>query len=504
MNKLLEAAGNEEFIQLLWATRMLQTDTPDVARKYFDPSTIPDGAIGAEFSNRLSIKQWEIETLANELMTVPKAKLRKSGKVRTLRWDHFQSSLSCANWLRDLENAEFCIQKSQQDIFIEMGRIAARQFDWQRGFVNIPQFYRNAYVYGQGECASYFEKTHGISLNRFSQIGFMLFVCLMNFPVIRDNATWATLDVKWEEVEKVLALIALPYPNAAKLARERRRKVIHTADKPSILRQAPCLRFGKNGERVRAPLPELILERVTSGVFYDVVGGGGAIRDDYGRRFEDYCFRYLSETLAGPEWEREFSYKKKPQSFASPDILCMVDGDIDIAVECKATRMSQEAMFGKDPMAARGYEDMTKAVFQLWRFFSHCRRGFTGRGVRDDAVGVVLTLNNWLEMAESLRRKVLEDAKDMADQKDPQIMAVDRRPITFVAAPELERVLSVATHTSFKAALIESNSDEKIGWRLDTMFRNANGDDLPEKRGYLYADDLGRLLPWWDDRPKRS
>jgi hypothetical protein len=48
---------------------------------------------------------------------------------------------------------------------------------------------------------------------------------------------------------------------------------------------------------------------------------------------------------------------------------------------------------------------------------------------------------------------------------------------------------------SFTAALIESNSDTRIGWRLDTMFCGANGDDLPEKRGYPYADDLGRLPP---------
>lgn len=504
LNKLLEAAGDEEFIQLLWATHMLQSDTPEVARKFIDPATIPDGAIGAGFTSPLSIKKWEIETLANELMTVPKAKPKKSGKTRTLRWDHFGSSSSCANWLRELENVEYRVQKDKKDILIEMGRIAARQFDWQRGYANIPQFYRNAYVYGQGECANYFEETHGISLNRFSQIGFMLFVSLVNFPVVRDDISWAKMGVDWQEVEKVLALIALPYPVAAKLARERRRKVIHTADKPSILRQAPCIRFGKHGERIRAPLPELILERVTSGVFYDVVGGLGPVREDYGKRFEDYCFRYLSENLEGPDWKREFQYRKKPQTFDSPDILCVVDNELDIAIECKATRMSQEAMFGKDPMAARGYEDMSKAVFQVWRFFSHCRRGFTGYRVRDDAVGVVLTLDNWLTMAVSLRRRVIDDAKAMAQLKDPEITEDDRRPITFVAAPELERVLSAATPTSFKQALIESNSDKRMGWRLDTLFVDENGNDLPEKRGYPYADELGLLLPWWDERQWRD
>ncbi|UWR66099.1 hypothetical protein K4L02_07665 [Phaeobacter inhibens] len=188
LNKLLSRSGDEEFTQLLWATHILQTENPDPARKFILPETIPDGAISAKMPSKYSIHKWEIETLANELMTVRKAKSKRNGPTRSLRWNHFGAAMDCVNWLRKLENVEYRIQKKRQDIFIEMGRIAARQFDWQRGFVNIPQFYRNAFVYGQGPCAVQFEETHGIPLNRFSQIGFMLFVSLTNFPVVRNDS----------------------------------------------------------------------------------------------------------------------------------------------------------------------------------------------------------------------------------------------------------------------------------------------------------------------------
>jgi hypothetical protein len=508
LHKMLSRAGNEEFIQLLWAVHILQSENPDPARKFILPETIPDGAISAEMPSEYSIHKWEIETLANELMTVRKNKPKRNGRTKTLRWDHFGAARDCVNWLRKLENSEYRIQKKQEDIFIEMGRIAARQFDWQRGFVNMPQFYRNAFVYGQGPCAAQFEKAHGITLNRFSQIGFMLYVAFTHFPVVGNENYWAKLDVTWEEVEKVLALIALPYAKAAKIARVERRKLIHTADKPSILRQAPCLRFGATGERIRAPLPELILERVTSGVFYDVVGGGGPIRDDYGRRFEDYCARYLSETLPDFEWEREFSYRKKPNNLDTPDILCKQSDRISIAFECKATRMSQEAMFGINPIEARGYQDITKAVFQLWRFFSHCRRGYVERAVSDDAVGVVLTLDNWLVMADTLRKQVLADAEKMAREKDADISEVDRKPIVFVAVPELERTLSVSTEATFLQALKQSNTEKYWGWRLDSVHSDLNKGTSHPKRKYPFSDELGQLLPWWDElgeeRAKRA
>lgn len=498
LNNLLGAAKDEEFIQLLWATNALQSDYEGAARQYIRPETIPDGAVTTEMLSRYFIQKWEIETLANELMTSPKLKPSKNGRIRKLHCDHFGAIVECTRWLRKLENVEYRVQKRRQSVFIEMVRIASRQFGWQRGYVNIPQFYRNAFVYGQGECASYFERQHKISFNRFSQIGFMLFVAFTNSPVVRNDRSWVDLGITWEEVTKVLALVSMPFHEAARLAREKRGGVIHTADKPSILRQAPCLRFGVQGERVRAPLPELVLERITSGVFYDVVNGGGSIRADYGKRFEDYCFRYLFDTLPRYSWEREGSYRKKSNSFSTPDVLCSSNGKLEVAFECKATRMSQEAMFGKDPIAARGYEDITKAVFQLWRFFSHCRQGYSGYRVDESAVGVVLTLDNWLVTARTLRERVIEDARRMIGEKELEFIDVDRRPILFVTISELEIMLSMATESTFKECLMVANTEKYIGWQLDSIHKDLYKDEERESRGYPYAGDLGSLLPWWN------
>lgn len=508
LNRLLGSSGDEEFVQLLWATDALQSENPEVARRYILPKTIPDGAITTDMTSKHFIQKWEIETLANELMTVPKQRTSKNGRTRTLRWDHYDVSRQCVNWLRKLENAEYGLHKKKEHIFVEMGRIASRQFVWQIGFFNVPQFYRNAFVYGQGECEAYFAHRHGISFNRFSQIGFMLYIALRNLPVVEDSGSWKkfckTVDVTWDEVERVLAIIALPFYEAARLAKEKRGGVIHTADRPSILRQAPCLRFGNQGERIRSPLPELILERITSGVFYDVVKGSGPVRDDYGKRFEEYCFRYLADMLSGYKWEKEASYRKKPHSFMTPDVLCFSSDQLEMAFECKATRMSQQAMFGKDPLAAKGYEDMTKAVFQLWRFFSHCRRGFASYNIAESAVGVVLTLDNWLVMAQTLQERVLKLAHEMADSKDSEIIDVDRKPIVFVTISELERTITTATESTFKEALIIANSEKYTGWRLDGIHSDLFGGVEHEKREYPYKDDLKSLLPWWDDIKKHK
>jgi len=499
LNKLLGMADDEEFIQLLWATHALQSDYAAAGRAYIDARTIPAGAITTEMTSNFFVQKWEIETLANEIMAVPKRRPSTTGRNRSLRCDSFQSSIQCANLLRKLENAEYASLNRTESVSIEMSRIASRQFAWQRGYLNIPQFYRNAYVYGQGECSGYFERQHGITYNQFSQIGFMLFDAFNKGPVIQVNQPWHDDNVTEDEAEHVLTLIAMPFRDAAKLAQEKRKNTAPTAYRPSILRQVPCLRFGAYGERVRAPLPELIVERITSGVFYDVVAGGGSIRDDYGRRFEKYCLRYLSDTLQNFDWKPESEYFIKRQRYISPDILCKSSDKMEIAFECKATRMSQEAAFGKEPLDARGYEDITKAVFQLWRFFSHSRRGHTNFRVSDATVGAVLTLDNWLVMAKTIQDQVLEDATQMASKKDSQIIDVDRKPIVFITISELERTLPTATENTFKEALNAANAEQYVGWRLDSIHEDLLREREFETKPYPYADELGSLLPWWNN-----
>ena len=497
LNDLLGAAGDEEFVQLLWATHALQSEYSDKARAFIKLETIPEGAVTTDGLSKFFIQKWEIETLANELMTVPKVTQPKRGRFRNLRCDHFGSIIECVNRLKELENAEFKPEKMNQSIYIEMARIASQQFDWQRGFANKPQFFRNAFVYGQGECARYFEHTYGITMNRFSQIGFMLYVSLTNNPVVQNNDEWEKFGVNRDEMEKVLKLISQPFASASRTATQQRRGIFHTAYRPSILRQTPCLRFGEMGARVRAPLPELILERITSGVFYDIVDGGGAIRNDYGRRFEEYCFSYLSTTFPALSWSTETQYGKRSNKYDSPDLLCREDGQVKIAFECKSSRMSQKAKFGSDPMAARGFDDMIKAVFQLWRFFSHSRRNRSGYEVSENAVGVVLTLDNWLVLANTLQERVIREAREMADAKDMEILEIDRKPIVFVAIVELERILSSASEVTFKEALAVANSEKYSGWRIDTIHKDLLGQRVPQKREYAFASKQGQLLPWW-------
>ena len=490
----LGLADDEGFLQLIWAGNALQSNAEAAAAPYLKHD-YPAAAATTKLTSPFHMHKWELETLANELLTIPKRDQSRDARVRTLTTDSLQNLVNPINTLRKLENQEAARRLDNISIYREMARIASRQFDWQRGYFNIPQFYRSTFVYGQGPCAAHFEATYGITVNTFSAVGFAVYTGLNAGPVFDNGSDLSALGVTREEMRKAFSLLSRPYPELRSLALAERAGIFHTAYRPSVLRRFPCIEFGA-GERIRSPLPQLILERVTSGVFYDVVNGGGAVRADYGARFEQYCLAYLQAVLPGLGWEPEREYRVRKDRYNTPDILSVRGGEVALAIECKATRMSYSAMFGTDA-DDRGYEDLVKAVVQLWRFFAHSRLGLTGVTASRDAVGAVLTLDGWLSMANPLQIEIMARASKRADA-DAAITPADRRPIGFVQVTALESALVRATEASFTAAMQAIANPDRYGWALSSVH-----DDFADKRKleteYPFRADLGRLLPWWAD-----
>lgn len=486
----LALADDDAFLGLIWALNALQSGNREIPSLMLR-GTFPEDATTGDMSSKAAIYKWELETLANELLATPKHPF-----YRIVDCGNWQTVAKIVNTLRRLEDVEY--QRSARDVPIlrEMYRIAGRQFEWQHGVISVQQFYRSAFIFGQGSCAEYFASTHGITIADMTLIGFGLYAGLIERPGFGADADFSMLGATNETRDQVVRLISAPLAAVRQLAAKERSAWEQTAYRPSILRRFPCIGFGRHGWRIRAPLPELIIDRVTSGLFYDVIGGGGPIRAEYGRRFQEYAERFIQATLPTlpilPEWH----YRVSGQRVDSPDIMLLDTqaDEIAVAIECKASRMSFAARFKDDAGTERGYDDLAKAVFQIWRFFAHCRRGLTGMSVTEDALGVVLTLDSWLVMGMPLQEDVMRRAVEMSRHSHLGIEDEDRRPIIFCSMPDMEATLLNADATSFLRTL-KIASVERQGWYLRHVHRDF-GERSGEQKPYPF-DDLERYLPWW-------
>jgi hypothetical protein len=503
LRKLLPRAGDRQFLQMVWAIDALRSGRPEAAARLL---TFPRQAANQSIGSRFAVHQWELETLLIQLFLTRKEEL-PPGAIAVFDCGKFDSVAHLVNRLRKLENVESAVYLRGGDfnVFGEMHRIAQRQFHWQRGYLNLPQLYRYAFIYAQGKCGEYFEKTYKLPITELNFVAFALFVGSMRAPWISRTFTVPELGLTADLLKRSLPLLLI----SAERAREETRKntddvnarhgrPIPTAFLPSILRRYPLLCLNDEANEFVAPIPEVLLMRVTSGLYYDIIPGGQALLNEANDRFEEYCGAYIEALMERFKVNRAYRYEpKKGASVDTPDLL-VKDGDkIVLAVECKATKLTYLAQFAEDPFEAekKQYLQIANGVFQLWRFFSHVRRGLLKEPVEADASAMVLTLDSFLTVNRALKAKIIEEATSLAE-KEGDIATEDRRQIIFCPIQALEEVISLSNEDSFLATLKAAREEEYIGWELPEINRReAAGKEEIEPKKFPF--ELDGLLPWW-------
>lgn len=495
LDRLLQIAEDEAFFIMIWAIRAAQTGRPECARPLLN---FPSEAATTDIRSKFAVHPWKCETLLNELLTVPKLQPIPGRPNRILNCRSFGAIIKVMNTLTALENAEDGVILERVSVLKELHRLSQRQFEWQRGFLSVSNFYRSAFIYGGARTREFFQDAKGFTLSDFSLACFGLQALYQKKPVIRRGGGMDAVGLSEATLNKIYDLISIPHLKARQQAARVRVGGRHTAYKRSLFREYPCVAFGSRAERIHAPLPELLMLRATTGVFYDLVKANGDVKNEISGRFETYCVDLLQNMLPSHTFRPSFKYAVRKNVFDSPDIVLSDAGTISVVLECKARRMSYEARFSEDPVAEarQAYEEVAKGVFQIWRFVSHFRRGMLGsEHLADDVRGVVLTLDTWLSSATTIHAEVLSLAKKMADS-DGTLIEADRVPVIFCPVEELEITLSTATEESFLATISAAAEPRFQGWALSNIHEQI-APDVNQDNDYPFKDRISELWSWW-------
>lgn len=494
-NHALSLADDGAFLRLVWAVNAIQSGMERRARGIIE---YPREAITQALPDQYTIQKWELETIIISLLTIAKDRPR-NGRFRYLNCSQYRTLRHIIHTLRQVENEEYGLVGSSDDVLDEMHRIAQRQFGWQRGLFNVEVLHRYVFVYGQGKCAEYFKERYGISVSTFLKVSIAASLVIGERPW-QNKPTVGDVGITPEQLDKALAILSIDLNEARTkaskmIAQVRQNGRFRIAYQPNILRQYPII---TTKDVMIAPLWQLIIYRATVGLFHDIQTGGQALITEAGRNFEKYVRSLIKGYLPSldPGGEEKYTYKKNPVD--TPDILLRKSGNIVAVIECKATKLTYAAQFGENPFdeAADKYKQLVNGIFQIWRFFSHARRGFyKGDPVSPDAIGVLLTLDAWMQMSSGLRDRALSEAKTLTEA-DPQITDEDRRPIAFAAVSELDSILRVSTDDELLRAFINATSDNYRGWALFEVRRDAGG---PLSGSKPFPLNFSALLPWFED-----
>ncbi|MER9504696.1 hypothetical protein [Mesorhizobium sp. M0579] len=512
-NKLegkLGRADDAGFLQLMWATVIMQSGNSGPAMAFIKA---PKEAITDDPRSRQIIRKWEIETLINLLLTCPKAPAHryahhelKKGIHQVLTIDNFDSVGSVINLLRDLENAEHEGRISKENILQELSRIAQRQFHWQGGGYFHPEAIRRTlFIYAHEDAKGYFEAKNGFTIDDLTLMGVGLTFEFMLKPWLMAP-TYDILASRKEALARVLAAVSLSIPAARKTAVALRNEMIAatkgnllTAHRPSILRQHPLIQ--KADGAYIAPIPELLIQRATSGLYYDFIGDDAqGIRQQAAKRFELYVQELIPAYVEGVQCLEEQEIGLKRSRFLTPDVLVLSGDRITVVIECKATKNTFSAQFAADLAvgAKRGINELAKGVFQVWRFFAAVRRGvYTEHPVADELHGMVVTMDDWLRLDTFVREKVVQEAHSIADRY-PEIEAEDRRSVVFSSAHQLAETLARTDEKGWYTALTHAATEKYQGYDLSAILEELG---VEEKRK-PFPFNMEEVMPWQRELPQ--
>ncbi len=504
LRDILRWVPSEDFIQMVWAVDLLQGDEPNVAKRFFD--NLPDQAINAKIGDKHFAYKWLLEDLINELLVARPAS-RRNLPHRVLNCRNYDGFAHAYNALHEIQDSEQILNVARQDnILAEMARIGHRQFSWQQPALNIPNFYRAAALYGDGELSRIYSEERGITPSNMMMLGLGVWAQLGTNPMFSPKSMiLPEVGLTTEVVEAGLRLLTAPLAEQRRRAAELRGLGRDRIYRPSALRSYPCISFGSAGERIMAPLRELVLTRCTEGLYYDLVGISDNVRRELGRAFEEYAVKFISAIMDRPV-TGNLEYRFKGNKIHSPDILVGRPQEIGMVIECKATRMTFDARFATDRRVAgrRGFDELSKAVRQIWRFVSHVRQGLVPEHqAKDDVFGLVLTVDPWLRMTVGEHEAIFDHARQWCAQNEPEIGAADQCPVGFTHIEDFER-MALQTDANGVTTTCRLGSDPNyIGWGFNDLRGRATAPAI--EREYPFRNEMGLMLPWWDtiDEVKR-
>lgn len=494
LREMLRRTPDDPFLRMIWAVDLLQNSEPAVARRFLEA---PDAAVGTKLGDKMFSYKWLLEDLVNELLITPKLAHRE-GPNWLLDCGKYEAFRQAYNVLYELQDAEHSLTlDGSSNIWAEMPRIGHRQFSWQQPALNLPNFYRSAALYGEGALSRHFEAQHGLTPSDLMLLGMGLWALLGSQPSFGRNLALPEIGLSQEVVDRGLKLLAAPIKDARQAALELRGFGRDRIYRPSALRRFPCISFGPGAERTVAPLRELILVRATEGLYYDLVGISDDVRRELGKSFELYAHRFVQAVLETPV-HQAIQYRLRNNLIDSPDILIGPAEGLGVIVECKATRMSFDARFAQDrqPAAARGVEELSKGVGQIWRFASHVRRGLVpGYGLQNEVFGLVLTVDPWLRMTVGEADAIFERARQWCAARDPEIEPQDQMKVGFTHLEDFERMALQTDEAGIVATCKFGSDPAYIGWGFSELRQRAGAAE--RRRKYPFQSDMGRLLPWW-------
>jgi len=425
------------------------------------PATFSGRALAAELSYPLDGQPIppELPTIALEVLL----HARKRGGTKRL--NSLTAVGKVVSSLRNIVNEGSKLRLTgEDDIFDEMLRISHHQFPWQnRDFYT--SMIRCFKTFSAPSLAPIFEKRTGLSVREFYFLGLALGADLRSRFVINSAQDYSEFGISNEKTTAFFTRLSTSIDELRRLYAQQ--PVDATWDyRSNPLVEKPLVATDpEHPNRLLCPVPEFLLRRFSSGLYYDLVNDS-KFGSAFGAAFEAYIGEVLMVAFKdGPTIVlEETPYTVKGEVHHGPDwIVC--DAGSNLVIECKGKRLPHTArVAGKSELAGE-IDKIAKAVVQNYKNIREAQQGLSSWKPNDHPiVPLVITFEDWFFLGQPLYEQLEASVRRQLIDACVDVTLIETMPYAVMSCREFEMCIGAMREGGIAKFFEGKREGEYLHW----------------------------------------
>lgn len=446
LRNLLRKYNLAASLEDLWRyAQMLQTNLP-MEHIWVHNQAVP-------ISNYVYI--WDIPVICREL--VLNATIAGTKRLKT--WDEFSTVVKA---LRQVEDAMAKYQ-SPEDVLLSLQPAIQQQFPWQQKR-HLNELMRAFKIFSVPAVDALLVRETGIPAKVWFFVGFAIAGAMGKDSGINANQNYEFAGIKRAQSNLVYQRISTTYEDLKKVTKTEQQYDDRWKFTLNPMLRWPLLSLQpKDPHLLHCPIPIYVLQRVSSGLYYEIVRTPGFDKP-FGSAFEAYTGEVLHLTFPPSKFtiHPEQGYKVGKDEKLTTDWI-LSDDQATVFIECKSKRMTPVGKVSSDPeVLKQEVVVLAKAIIQVYKSIGDALAGFTPWKSNNRPIyPVILTLEDWYllgPVVDLLRKEV--EVRMMDAQLDISWLA--DMPYTVVSCADFEVVSPTMAHVGLGNFFSSCLSGEEV------------------------------------------
>lgn len=448
---------------------------------------------------RAHLYPWDLEILVREVIL--NADTRGSDALH-----HWNGLAEAVNHIRRLEGVPYEEGEDRANIMVDLQRIPHRQFRWQSGSAKrAAQIVRAWKIFGSDELDAKVLAQIGMDMRQLLRLGMAVTGGLLNRPFLDLGSDYSSIGVPPATSRPLLERLTCDLPTLRDRIRQCQQYNDAWLYAAFPLEHTPLIRLDpENPDQLLCPVPRYLLNRVTSGVFYDIVNSDG-FANPYGDAFQRYVGEVVLATVPTPPFTaiEVLPYAESKGKLKHGTDWIVSDGTGHLFIECKTKRLSLGSKNVTDPEAvARDLAAMTQAIVQNYKNLLDAKKGITTWHPDDLPIyPVIVTLEDWHLFSTHFTGQLQDEVSEALAKEGIDSVIINDMPYTVTSVSELESVLQVVATRGISPVFAHKTQADFWSWAWTGFLPNHFPEEYRNAKALLFPEDARRLLPEFDTNP---